>query len=132
MELGKSGYQPLAGMGGSGRTDTSEWSRGPETITVAATVFDKDNPKNSVRRHHPRAFHRGRGGSATLSSKLAQTKKAFGRRSERGQAMVETVMMTVLLVAWGGVLTPTSSPLAQRAADLHGQLLFPVPPMPIP
>lgn len=34
-----------------------------------------------------------------------QRKKAGTRRTERGQAMVETVMMTVLLVAWGGVLT---------------------------
>lgn len=27
------------------------------------------------------------------------------RRSQRGQAMTETALMTVLLVAWGGVLT---------------------------
>lgn len=26
-------------------------------------------------------------------------------RGQRGQAMVETAMMTVLLVAWGGILT---------------------------
>lgn len=31
--------------------------------------------------------------------------KLVARRRERGQAMVETVLMTVLLVAWGGVLT---------------------------
>lgn len=35
----------------------------------------------------------------TRQSRLA------GRRPARGQAMVETVMLTVLLVAWGGVLT---------------------------
>ena len=35
----------------------------------------------------------------------ARAKRRLGRRRPRGQAMTETALMTVLLVAWGGILT---------------------------
>jgi len=41
----------------------------------------------------------------TTATKPRRPNGLRSRRSQRGQAMTETALMTVLLVAWGGVLT---------------------------
>lgn len=47
LELDKGGYERQPGLGPNARADAGEWQRGPETVTVSATQFDKDNPQAS-------------------------------------------------------------------------------------
>lgn len=47
VELAKLNYEPTSGMAARGQADASEWSRGNELVSVAATAFDKDNPNSS-------------------------------------------------------------------------------------
>lgn len=47
IELGKAGYEPAPGMKASGRAETADWVRGPERVTVAANVFNRDSPDAS-------------------------------------------------------------------------------------
>lgn len=47
VELGKLGYQPSPRMSSGAGSDVAEWTRGPETITVAANALDKKDPSSS-------------------------------------------------------------------------------------
>lgn len=47
VELGKAGYVPSPRMSAGARSDVAEWTRGPESITVAASALEKQDAASS-------------------------------------------------------------------------------------